>query len=232
MAGKTFLPRRNPARHRFALIFPESTSLRQIKKWESMRDKAPPIEIELSYQLPSEMAQTYLLVVPALGTGEGAYFSRAVCRHDGSLVPVEDIAARLALLPEGYDRAALVDYLAACHLYRHLAKLLASLRHRGRLRSMAGEGLSPGSPSPGSPCSCLTALRPLSTCSLDSQPSPSSLCICSSIPASASSSTSLILAASYLMPRSTELLLTIFSSTSYHSVRRRFLSSSLATAAR
>src|SRR5215203_3631740 len=87
-----------------------------------------------------------------------------------------------------------------------------SLRHSGRIGSVAGEGLSPGSPSPGSPCSRLTALRPLSTRSSDSQPSPTSLFICSSIPASASSPTSPILAASYLMPRSTEFLLSMFSS--------------------
>jgi hypothetical protein len=65
------------------------------------------------------MSRLYLLIVPALGTGERTYFSGAVCRHDSSLVPVKDVAARLALLPEGNDRAALVDDLAASHLYRH-----------------------------------------------------------------------------------------------------------------
>src|SRR5918993_3388552 len=66
-----------------------------------------------------EITNLYLLIVPALGTCERTYFPRTVCRDDGSLVPVEDVAARLALLPEGNDRASLVDYLAACHLYRH-----------------------------------------------------------------------------------------------------------------
>jgi hypothetical protein len=72
-----------------------------------------------------EITDLYLLVVAALGTGERSHFSGAVRRHDGSLVPVEDVAARFAPLPEGNDRAALVDDLAACHLYRHLAELLA-----------------------------------------------------------------------------------------------------------
>src|SRR5919107_1922594 len=72
-----------------------------------------------------EVSGLDLLVVPALGTGEGAHLARAVCRHDGGLVPVEDVSARLAPLPEGNDRAALVDDLAPCHLYRHLAEVLA-----------------------------------------------------------------------------------------------------------
>ena len=72
-----------------------------------------------------EITNFYLLVVSALWTGKGAYLAGAVRRHDGSLVPVEDVAARLAPLPERDDRAALVDYLSACHLYRHLAELLA-----------------------------------------------------------------------------------------------------------
>jgi hypothetical protein len=66
-----------------------------------------------------EITNLYLLVITALGTGERSYFSRAICGHDGSLVPVEDVAAHLAPLPEGNDRTALVDYAAACHLYRH-----------------------------------------------------------------------------------------------------------------
>ena len=66
-----------------------------------------------------------LLIITALGAGERSYLSRAVCRHDGSLVPVEDVAARLTPLPESNDRAALVDDLAPCHLYGHLAELLA-----------------------------------------------------------------------------------------------------------
>jgi hypothetical protein len=66
-----------------------------------------------------------LLIITALGAGERSYLSRAVRRNDGSLVPVEDVAASLAPLPEGNDRAAFVDDLATSHLYRHLAELLA-----------------------------------------------------------------------------------------------------------
>src|SRR5215210_3774710 len=68
-----------------------------------------------------EIADFYLLVVTAFGTREGTYLSRAVSGHDGGLVPVEDVAARLTLLPEGNDRAALAYDLATCHLYRHSA---------------------------------------------------------------------------------------------------------------
>ena len=66
-----------------------------------------------------EITNLYLLVVPALWAGKGAYLAGAVRRHDGSLVPVEDVAARLTPLPESNDRAALVDDLATSHLYRH-----------------------------------------------------------------------------------------------------------------
>jgi hypothetical protein len=66
-----------------------------------------------------EITNLYLLVVTTLGAGERSYFSRAVGRHDGSLVPVEDVTALLAPLPEGNDCAALVDDLATSHLYRH-----------------------------------------------------------------------------------------------------------------
>ena len=72
-----------------------------------------------------EITNLYFLVVPARWAGKGAYLAGAVRRHDGGLVPVEDVAAHLAPLPEGDDRATLVDYLSACHLYRHLAELLA-----------------------------------------------------------------------------------------------------------
>jgi hypothetical protein len=65
------------------------------------------------------MTSLYFLIITALGTGERSNVSRAVSGYDGSLVPVEDVAARLAPLPEGHDRAALVDDLAACHLYGH-----------------------------------------------------------------------------------------------------------------
>src|SRR5215210_8844902 len=86
------------------------------------------------------MSRLYLLVVTTLGAGERSYFSRAVGRHDGSLVPVEDVAALLAPLPEGNDRAALVDDLATCHLYRHLAELLA--------RAVPPVALPPKEPAP------------------------------------------------------------------------------------
>jgi hypothetical protein len=72
-----------------------------------------------------EIMDLNLLIVSALGAGERSYLSRTVCRNDGSLVPVEDVAALLAPLPEGNDRAAFVDDLATSHLYRHLAELLA-----------------------------------------------------------------------------------------------------------
>jgi hypothetical protein len=87
-----------------------------------------------------EITNLYLLVVAALGAGEGAYLAGAVCRHDGSLVPVEDVAALLAPLPEGNDRAALVDDPATCHLYRHLAELLA--------RAVPPVALHPKEPAP------------------------------------------------------------------------------------
>src|SRR5215210_2780935 len=45
---------------------------------------------------PVEISNLHFLVVPALGTGERAYLSGAVCRHYGRLVPVEDVAAVLA----------------------------------------------------------------------------------------------------------------------------------------
>src|SRR5215210_1601621 len=54
-----------------------------------------------------EITDFYLLVATAFGAREGTYLSRAVSGHDGGLVPVEDVAARLTLLPEGNDRAAL-----------------------------------------------------------------------------------------------------------------------------
>jgi hypothetical protein len=72
-----------------------------------------------------EITDLDLLIVPALWAGERSYLSRTVRRNDGSLVPIEDVAASLALLPEGDDRAAFVDDLATSHLYRHLAELLA-----------------------------------------------------------------------------------------------------------
>src|SRR5919202_214722 len=72
----------------------------------------------------------HLLVVAALGARERSYLSGAVGRHDGGLVPVEYVAALLASLPEGHDRAPLVYELAARHLYRHSAsERVARLRH-------------------------------------------------------------------------------------------------------
>src|SRR5918997_6690872 len=66
-----------------------------------------------------EVTRLYLLGVAALGTGEGAYLAGAEGGDDGGLVPVEDVAALLALLPEGHDRAPLGHDLTPRHLYRH-----------------------------------------------------------------------------------------------------------------
>ena len=68
-----------------------------------------------------EVTNLHLLIIAAFGAGEGAYFPGAVCRHDGRLVPVEDVATRLALLSEGHDRTPLADYFATRHLCRHFA---------------------------------------------------------------------------------------------------------------
>src|SRR5918995_3361984 len=65
----------------------------------------------------------YLLVVAALRAGERAHLARAEGWDDGGLVPVEDVPALLASLPEGYDRASLVHDLAPRHLYRHRCNL-------------------------------------------------------------------------------------------------------------
>src|SRR5215218_6694248 len=67
------------------------------------------------------MAHYYLLVVTALGASERAHFAGTVRWHDRRLVPVEDVAAGFAALPEGNHRAPLADDLAARHLYRHPA---------------------------------------------------------------------------------------------------------------
>src|SRR5215212_3785874 len=66
-----------------------------------------------------EITNLYFLVVAALGAGERAHLPGAVRWHDGRLVPVEDVAARLAPLPEGHHRAPLAYDLAARHLRRH-----------------------------------------------------------------------------------------------------------------
>src|SRR4051812_48763090 len=66
------------------------------------------------------VSRFHLLVVAAFRAGKRAYLPGAVRRHDGGLVPVEDVAAGLAALPEGHHRAPLADDLAARHLNRHL----------------------------------------------------------------------------------------------------------------
>src|SRR5215210_5865899 len=66
-----------------------------------------------------EITRLYLLVVAALGAGEGAHLAGAEGGDDGGLVPVEDVAALLALLPEGHDRAPLGHDHTPRHLYRH-----------------------------------------------------------------------------------------------------------------
>src|SRR5918995_1547747 len=70
---------------------------------------------------PVEITQLHFLIVAALRAGEGAHLAGAEGRDDGGLVPVEDVAALLALLPEGHDRAPLGHDLTARHLYRHAA---------------------------------------------------------------------------------------------------------------
>lgn len=67
------------------------------------------------------MTNRDFLVVGALGTGERPDLSGTVGGYYGRLVPVEDVAAVLALLPEGDDGAPLVHDLTARHLYRHHA---------------------------------------------------------------------------------------------------------------
>ena len=78
------------------------------------------------------MARTFVektgldfLEISALWACKRTYFSRAISGNYGCLVEVEDVAARLTPLPESNDRAALVDDLTPCHLYGHLAELLA-----------------------------------------------------------------------------------------------------------
>jgi hypothetical protein len=66
-----------------------------------------------------EITNLYLLVVAALRASERTHLAGAECGDDGRLVPVEDVAAFLALLPEGHDRAPLVYDHTPRHLYRH-----------------------------------------------------------------------------------------------------------------
>ena len=70
-----------------------------------------------------EITNLYLLVVAALGAGERAYLAGAEGWDYGGLVPVEDVAAFFALLPEGDDRAPFDHDLAPRHLYRHCCSL-------------------------------------------------------------------------------------------------------------
>ena len=66
------------------------------------------------------MSGYYLLVIAALGAGEGSDLPRAEGGDDGGLVPVEDVGALFAPLAEGDNRAPLVDYQASLNLYRHV----------------------------------------------------------------------------------------------------------------
>ena len=75
-----------------------------------------------------EITNLYLLIVAALGTRERTHLARAEGRDDGSLVPVEDVTALLAPLPEGHDRAPLVHDHTPRHLYRHASVSLANPR--------------------------------------------------------------------------------------------------------
>jgi hypothetical protein len=68
------------------------------------------------------MTCLYLLIITALRAGERSDLPRAEGRHDGSLVPVEDVGALFAPLAEGHYRAPLVDDQASHHLYRHLSR--------------------------------------------------------------------------------------------------------------
>jgi hypothetical protein len=65
------------------------------------------------------MSYLYLLMIAALRASERAYLAGAEGRDDGRLLPVEDIAAFCALLPEGHNRAPLVYDHTSCHLYGH-----------------------------------------------------------------------------------------------------------------
>ena len=65
------------------------------------------------------MSGYHLLVIAALGAGEGSDLPRAEGGYDGGLVPVEDVGALFAPLPKGDNRAPLVDDQASLNLYRH-----------------------------------------------------------------------------------------------------------------
>src|SRR5215208_5597240 len=68
------------------------------------------------------MSCLYLLVIAALRAGEGPDLPGTEGGDDGRLVPVEDVAALLAFLPEGHHRAPLVDDHTARHLYSHVSR--------------------------------------------------------------------------------------------------------------
>src|SRR5215207_2906313 len=69
-----------------------------------------------------EITNLYLLVIATLRAGEGPDLPGTEGGDDGRLVPVEDVAALLALLPEGHHRAPLVDDHTTRHLYSHVSR--------------------------------------------------------------------------------------------------------------
>ena len=77
-----------------------------------------------------EITQLYFLVIAALRAGERAHLAGAEGGDDGGLVPVEDVAAFLALLPESHDRTPLVYDHTPRDLYRHATASRWSF-HRG-----------------------------------------------------------------------------------------------------
>src|SRR5918998_1384638 len=79
--------------------------------WPNVTEPSLPIGVVISY--------LYVLVVATLRAGKGAHLAGAEGGDDGGLVPVEDVAALLALLPEGHDRAPLGHYHTPRHLYCH-----------------------------------------------------------------------------------------------------------------
>src|SRR5215207_6172684 len=69
-----------------------------------------------------EITNLYLLVIATLRAGEGPDLPGTEGGDDSRLVPVEDVAALLALLPEGHHRAPLVDDYTTRHLYSHVSR--------------------------------------------------------------------------------------------------------------
>src|SRR5215207_6345784 len=113
---------------------------------------------ETAPSLPIRVVMTshYLLVVTALRAGERAHLAGAVGGDDDGLVEVEDVAALLALLPEGDDRAPLVNDLTPRHLYRHRRSLLKASQ-----RTAASERIVLETPT--SPASQVVLITDLST---------------------------------------------------------------------